>query len=728
MKRLALVVGGFFFLLNLMAQPAGYYNGTEGKKGDELKSALHNIIDQHVDFSYSDCKYIMNYADSDPANENNIILFYTKRSQANTSWGSGGDYVNREHVWAKSHGNFVDIRPMDGDAFNLHPADASVNITRSNYDFDECSDFGTLIAEADAYYSSSQYKFEPKDAAKGEVARTIFYMSVRYEGTDGELDLEVVDAVNTSALAQHGKLSTLLQWNRDFPPTDLERRRNERIFEAQSNRNPFIDNPGYADLIWGTTEASAISIGLVSLSPDFPVSNSTASISCDISSTAAAISGATLYFGDSYGSEANTVSMSNSGSTWTGDINLSGFSEGAWVYYKISTTDGISTNVQSGNFRLPQTKVLTAISAIQGTGNASPMDGATVTIAGIVTANLDNTYYIQSGNTPYSGMCVFDPRRGRIGDSIVVTGIVDEFNSLTEITNVSYMYNYGYKRVITPTELSANQINESYEGMLVKFKTVTFLNGDTYIPLSVGTTLPFTDGASTANVYARYNSRISGKLLPGGSVDVTGVISQYNADYQVLLNSIDDIDVGFDDQAPIIAAVTVTDKDWIEVSFNEKVDPTTAQTISNYELTGGLEIVGAYLYENTKVLLLVTGLKEQDYTLTVNGVKDLQNNMITNAVFNFHSNFANTTGISRHDLNGVSMWPNPSENDILNIRSEKTIKKIEIFNLQGQSIKIINAESQHELKIDLTTIHPGIFMVRMEFDNGHSTNNKLIIK
>lgn len=728
MKKLGLIVGGFLFLMNIMAQPAGYYNGTEGKKGDELKSVLHNIIDQHVDFSYSDCKYIMNYADSDPANENNIILFYTKRSQANTTWGTGGDMVNREHVWAKSHGNFEDIRPMDGDAFNLHPADASVNITRSNYDFDECSDFGTLIAEAGAYYSSSQYKFEPKDAAKGEAARTVFYMAVRYEGTNGELDLEVVDAVNTSANAQHGKLSTLLQWNRDFPPTDLERRRNERVFDAQSNRNPFIDNPNFADLIWGAEDPSEISIGLVYLSPDFPVANSTATISCDITSTAAPVSGATLYFGDSYGSETNVVNMTNTGLAWTGDMNLSGFSESAWVYYKISATNGASTNVQYGNFRLPATKTLTAISAIQGTGTASPMNGATVTVAGIVTSNLDNTYYIQSGNQPYSGMCIYDIRRGRIGDSIVVTGKVSEYNNLTEITDVSYFYNFGHKRNISPIELSINQINESYESMLVKFKTVTFLNGDTFIPLSEQATLAFTDGAATANVYSRYNSRISGKLLPGGSVDVTGVISQYAAAYQILLNSIDDIETGFDDQAPIIAAVVVNDKDWIEVSFNEKLDQTSAETISNYELTGNLGITGAYLYNNTKVLLLVTGLKEQDYTLTVNGVEDLQGNAISNAVFNFHSDFTNTTGVDTHDSYQVKMWPNPSENNILNVRSETAIDKIEIFNLQGQSIRLINADLQYDLQIDLTSICSGVFFVRLEFENGKSINNKLIIK
>lgn len=728
MIRFAFIIGGFALMLQTIAQPAGYYNGTEGKKGDELKTMLHNIINGHVDFSYYDAKYILNYADSDPANENNIILFYTKRIQDNDTWGSGGDYINREHVWAKSHGDFADIRPMDGDAFNLHPADASTNLLKSNYDFDECSDFGTYITEADAYYSSSQYKFEPSDDAKGEVARTIFYMSVRYEGTDGEIDLEVVDAVNTSALAHHGKLSTLLQWNRDFPPTDLERRRNERVYEAQRNRNPFIDNPGFADLLWGTAEVSDISIGNINMVPIFPEVNSTALISTDIASTSAAITNVSLYYGKAYNSETNTVSMSNSGSLWSGDINLTGFSEGDWVYYKISVTNGLSTNVQHGNFRLPETKVITEISAVQGTGTTTPMNGSIVTIAGIVTANLDNSFYIQSGNEPYSGMCIYDIRRGMLGDSVVITGKATEYNMLTEIADVSYIYNYGYKRDITPVELTIDQINESYEGMLVKFNTVTFLDGDTYIPLSNQATLPFTDGVSTANVYSRYNSRISGKLLPSGSVDFTGVVSQYSSSYQILINRIEDIQAGYDADAPFISNVVVNDKDWIEVSFNEKLDQTSAETISNYELTGDLIIVGAYLYNNTKVLLLVTGLKEQDYTLTVNGVSDLQNNVISNGVFIFHSDYTNTTGLETHNSYNVNMWPNPSNDEFLNIRSDIELKRIEIFNLQGQSISNTKAENQRELKIDLTNFYPGVFIVRVEFYNGNYFNNKLIIK
>jgi endonuclease I len=627
----------FAGIFSLSAQKAGYYSGAEGKTGTELKSALHEIIKSHVDFSYSDAKFILNYADSDPANENNVILIYTRRSQSNTTWGSGGDFINREHVWAKSHGSFVDIRPMDGDAFNLHPADASVNISRSNYDFDECSASGTLIAEANAYYTSTQ--FEPQDAAKGEVARTLFYMAVRYEGTDNEIDLEMIDQVSNYPNPKFGKLSTLLQWNNDFPPTDNERRRNERVYDAQRNRNPFIDHPEYADMIWADEAASSISFGNLSMSPEFPGIGESASITAAINSASGTISSATLYYGTTYNSEANAAVMTNNGGVWSGNIDFSPFAANDYVYYKIIASDGSNTASATGNYRIPVVKTFSGIETVQGTGATSPLTGSVVTLAGIVTANLDNTYYIQSSGDPNSGICIFDIRRGKIGDSIVVTGNVSEYNTLTEIDKISYFYNYGQKRLIEPTVLTIGQLNESHEGMLVTFKEVTFLDGDKLIPLTANANLTFTDGASSMIVYARYNSRISGKVLPSGTVDVTGVISQYAGTYQLLVNDISDIKSGFDNEAPIITGVVANDKDWIEVSFNEKIDQTSAETVSNYSFSGGLSISGAYLYGGTKVLLLVTGIQQIDYTLTVNGIKDLQGNTIVNASKDFHSNF-----------------------------------------------------------------------------------------
>ena len=108
-----------FITIKLQAQPTGYYNGTEGKQGEELKAVLNDIISGHTQYSYFYSKEIFKLSDKDPANPNNVIEIYTGKSHPNNDYGNGSDQLNREHIWAKSHGNFEGRMPMDGDVHNL---------------------------------------------------------------------------------------------------------------------------------------------------------------------------------------------------------------------------------------------------------------------------------------------------------------------------------------------------------------------------------------------------------------------------------------------------------------------------------------------------------------------------------------------------------------------------------------------------------------------------------
>lgn len=541
MKKFYSLIIIILFSFPIFAQPAGYYNGAEGKSGTDLKSALHEIINGHIDFSYSDAKYIINYSDADPSNANNVILFYTQRSQDADTYGSGSNDINREHVWAKSHGGFEDVRPMDGDAFNLRPTDASVNIQRSNLDFDEVAG-GTEVTEAPGtYYTTSRW--EPSDAVKGQVARIIFYMATRYEGTNGELDLEAVDDVNTSPNPQHGKLSTLLAWNRDFPPTDFERRRNERIFDAQKNRNPFIDNPAFADLIWNSEPVPEITFGEMSMTPSIPLSGETAEISIEVTSTLP-LTDVRLFWGDAYNSETNDITMAASGDVYTGDINLTAFPENEYVYFKVGASDGTNDGAIYGSFRVPKNLSpgeFTTIPAIQGTGTSSPLLSQTITTSGYVVANFDNTYYIQSSTSPFNGMCIYSSKlRAHRGDSIIITALVDEYSQLTELKDPTYFYSYPTGKVIEPIDLTVSQISEDYEGMLVRIRDVQFTDGGVTIPTYEGKSYTFSDATGSMVIYSRYGSRLGGNQLPSGTIDLTGILSQYNANYQLLVRDMND--------------------------------------------------------------------------------------------------------------------------------------------------------------------------------------------
>jgi len=92
--------------------------------------------------------------------------------------------------------------------------------------------------------------FEPPDHQKGNVARALFYMDIRYEGFGEEPDLLIDDLIPTSGCDCMSMRSTLRAWH-DLDPVDsAEQARNDMVFSLQGNRNPFIDNPQWVHAIW----------------------------------------------------------------------------------------------------------------------------------------------------------------------------------------------------------------------------------------------------------------------------------------------------------------------------------------------------------------------------------------------------------------------------------------------------------------------------------------------
>jgi endonuclease I len=226
-----------------------YYRNAVGKTGTNLRISLHDIIKVQTQISYAQVWDALRATDEDPNNPNNVILLYNGRSQSKTLNGSGVDDWNREHVWAKSHGDFGTATGPGTDVHHLRPSDVSVNSTRGNKDFDYG---GTQVSEAPGNYTDSD-SWEPRNADKGDVARMIMYMAIRYEGDDGWPNLEINQAVSNGTAPYIGKLSVLLQWNQLDPPDTFEKHRNQVIYDDwQGNRNPFIDHPEWATAIWGS--------------------------------------------------------------------------------------------------------------------------------------------------------------------------------------------------------------------------------------------------------------------------------------------------------------------------------------------------------------------------------------------------------------------------------------------------------------------------------------------
>jgi predicted extracellular nuclease/endonuclease I len=237
---------------------SGYYahvfDAIDSEQSQEIikETISAAISEDHKNLTYSEAWTALTQTDEDPLNSENVILFYRGLSLAKFSNGSGTqstnpDNWNREHVWAKSHGFPETNAEAYTDIHHLRPTDISVNSSRGNLDFD-FSDNALSESPENRVDSDS---FEPRDAVKGDVARIIFYMDTRYEGNDSATpDLEVVNRLTSSGEANLGKLCALLSWNESDPVDEFEQERNNRIYEFQGNRNPYIDHPEWISTIY----------------------------------------------------------------------------------------------------------------------------------------------------------------------------------------------------------------------------------------------------------------------------------------------------------------------------------------------------------------------------------------------------------------------------------------------------------------------------------------------
>jgi endonuclease I len=238
--------------------PAGYYTGTENLDGQALKRKLYEIIKNQVEFEYTsddttDVWDILKDTDRDPADCDHVICIYSGISM---DAASEKNTWQREHVWSQSHGQFGRKEGPGVDVHHLRPVHPKFNGSnaKSNKDFDEGGKaFKYDGREYGCYVTDSTW--EPRDEVKGDIARMMFYMAVRYEGENGEPDLELINNSNTSKNYKnqpvYGNLSTLLKWNEADPVDKWERNRNDIIYNKyQKNRNPFIDHPEFVKKIW----------------------------------------------------------------------------------------------------------------------------------------------------------------------------------------------------------------------------------------------------------------------------------------------------------------------------------------------------------------------------------------------------------------------------------------------------------------------------------------------
>lgn len=258
------------FLVPIQAQ---YYNPALGKNGAQLKTALHNIIKNHIVGTYADLWTSFYSTDNKSGNEvwdiysdkpgSTPPYVYTLGASECGTYNQEGDCYNREHTWPSSY--FGGNTPMYTDIQQIFPTDGWVNNKRGNLPYGVVKSGGTAwtsnngskTGSSNTYAGYSGDVFEPIDSFKGDLARVYFYMSTRYEGEDGGWsNWEMANG----AILKPDAIALLLSWHHSDPVSQKEIDRNNAIQGIQNNRNPFIDYPVFADCIWGTGDCTSLHV------------------------------------------------------------------------------------------------------------------------------------------------------------------------------------------------------------------------------------------------------------------------------------------------------------------------------------------------------------------------------------------------------------------------------------------------------------------------------------
>ncbi|MEZ5966529.1 MAG: endonuclease [Planctomycetota bacterium] len=267
--------------------PPGYYASVNTSSPTLLRQTLHAAIKDHRRYPYTssatDTWNILEQADEHPGNGNAILDLY--KNSTYTKVGGGTSSYDREHSWPKSYGF-----PNDGasnypytDCHHLFLCDSSYNSSRSNKPyrvadaaasekvtvFNNGAGGGSGVYPGNSNWTDGSFtlgRWETWGDRRGDVARALMYLDVRYEGgTHGitgyaEPDLRLTDDVNliqasnagsNLSVAYMGLLSVLRQWHAEDPVDAKEMARNDVVFAYQGNRNPFIDHPEWVECLFG---------------------------------------------------------------------------------------------------------------------------------------------------------------------------------------------------------------------------------------------------------------------------------------------------------------------------------------------------------------------------------------------------------------------------------------------------------------------------------------------
>jgi len=459
---------------NYTTNPATYYNSVNGLSGNPLLFGLHDLmISTHSTYpSYDDSgsRGHQAYTDKDPNTPGNIITFYAHAS-ISSNWSLG--VYDREHVWPQSLSNgLYGTSNAGADMHHIRPTIKAINNARSNKEFGYVGTTYSTISYGSGNLVSKHTSdiFEPHDEVKGDAARIIMYMYVHYNSSQALGNGSLVEPKTTTlpitnvvdgANSQEA-FNLLLEWNSLDPVDILETNRNNQVATYQGNRNPFIDHPEYADLIWGTATAPTS----LSISP------SSANVGVGNTETL------TVTASPSGSSNAVTWSSSNESVATVANGIVTGVSSGNAT---ITATSNLNTSVTASS---SITVSNIAVSSVSLDETASLSVGSTTTLTPVFSpTNASNKSVTWASSNP--SVASINSSTGLItglsaGTTTITVTTVDGGKTDTCLLTVSIPSSYNATYVITAKNtvtLSGNAPSGSSANLVETFSTTQQITG-----------------------------------------------------------------------------------------------------------------------------------------------------------------------------------------------------------------------------------------------------------
>ncbi|MDN3619637.1 endonuclease [Polaribacter undariae] len=679
------------FLTTIISAQEQYYNGVNlNQEGLALKEELANkTIAAHTNIlSYG--WPALQATDVNPENDQEVLLIYgytdsttgtTSRRRGIDDHGGDSDEWNREHVYAKSLGtpNLGTSGP-GADGHHLRPSDVGFNSQRGSLKFaDGSGNAGTV--------SGGWY---PGDEWKGDVARIMMYMYIRYADQCKPTGV----GIGSTASTPDDMIDLFLEWNVEDPVSDFERQRNtyhdSREQYAQGNRNPFIDNAYLATRIWGG-DAAVDSWGIYTSNddkaPTVPtnvvlnnITTSTIDATWSASTDNEAVTKYEVYANEDLNGETATTSytltnlnpnttyaitvlakdIANNGSAQSTAVNATTLTD--------NTPPTIPTNVTISNISGTSFKV---------NWNASTDDtavtGYEVYLDGVFNGTTTNTNYTITGltiSTTYSATVLAkDAADNKSAQSTSVSQTTTDGSAVAnELFFSEYVEGGNYRKAIEIVNLTGSVVDLSIYSIARQSK------GSWETPLALsGFSL------STDDVFVITNSFTENEKLKEES------------------------DLGIPNQTPM----TFNGDDRIGLFKNGNL----------IDIIGDLD--GTSNFAKDVTLRRLLSVTNPNTTYTTSEWEELPKDTVDGiGIYN-----SATADVDSSIFNSFKMYPNPTDGNAVYFKITESAE-VNIYNVLGKLIKKAAINTNNN-SIDTSNLAKGIYLVKINSEN-QSITKKLI--